>query len=273
MSFHMSHLSIRFLFGAAVAQFIVSTVHIANAWRMLLEAFIWNAQTPGASIYYWVADPSRSTEIICKLVVIINVSSMMKDALNTNLQIQACLADSALVWRLYMIWNKNIYVCIMPVSLRRSSLQPQLPRLISDSDVGDLYQLVLLHLFARADCDCECVLDIVTYFIGIGKLVHLAGTDLHVVSRWLVAGLALSLVANTSVTCLIAGRLWVISRSTRTSPVTTRCTTVVWTILQSGAVYSITMVFLVAFTAMESQVGRFISNLFVQLCVSPIFNR
>lgn len=201
-----------FLFGGAVTQFIVSTVHIGNAWRRLFEAFIWNAQIPGASISYWVADPSRSTEIISNSVVIIS----------------SCLVDAALVWRLYMIWNKNIYVCILPI--------------------------VMLVTYA------------ITYFIGIGKLVHLADRDLSVVSQWLVAGLTFSLVTNASITCLIAGRVWSMSRRHCISPVTTRCMTVMWTILESGAVYGLTTVFLVVFTAMRSQVGGFISNLFVQIC-------
>lgn len=111
----------------------------------------------------------------------------------------------------------------------------------------------------------------VTYFIGIGKLVHLADRDLSVVSQWLVAGLTFSLVTNASITCLIAGRVWSMSRRHCISPVTTRCMTVMWTILESGAVYGLTTVFLVVFTAMRSQVGGFISNLFVQICVSSIF--
>jgi hypothetical protein len=122
------------------------------------------------------------------------------------------------------------------------------------------------------DFEFESVAVIVTYFIGIGQLVHLTGSDLHGVSQWLVLGLTFSLITNISVTCLIAGKLWIISRSNCLSLVTTRCTAVVWAILESGGVYVITMVLLVAFTAMETQVGVFISNLFVQLCVSPIFS-
>jgi hypothetical protein len=78
--------NIRLLFGGTVAQFVVSTVHIANAWRILLDAFVLNAQCEG-SPSYWDAKSPRPTQIICKSVVIINVSIRLEDFFEINLLI------------------------------------------------------------------------------------------------------------------------------------------------------------------------------------------
>ncbi|KAF9469391.1 hypothetical protein BDZ94DRAFT_1244341 [Collybia nuda] len=45
---------------------------------------------------------------------------------------------------------------------------------------------------------------------------------------------------------------------------------VVWMILESGAIYSLAVVFLVAFATMKTRVGGFVSNIFTQLSVSPV---
>lgn len=47
---------------------------------------------------------------------------------------------------------------------------------------------------------------------------------------------------------------------------------VVWMILESGAIYSVAVIFLVAFGAMKTQVGGLISNIFTQLCVSICYS-
>lgn len=65
----------RFIFGGAILQFIVSTIHIGNCWRQLLEAFIWKANIPGASFAYFVEDPTKPTEIIAKTLVIVDVNA------------------------------------------------------------------------------------------------------------------------------------------------------------------------------------------------------
>lgn len=40
---------------------------------MLIEAFIRDANIPGAYLSYWVLDPSKQTEVITKTLPIVNV--------------------------------------------------------------------------------------------------------------------------------------------------------------------------------------------------------
>ncbi|KAF9462041.1 hypothetical protein BDZ94DRAFT_762216 [Collybia nuda] len=89
-----------FIFCAAVVQFIVSTIHIGNCWRQMLEAFIWDAGSPGASFVYFVEEPAKFTEVINKALVFV----------------ESFLTDSILVWRAYIVWGRNIYICVAPVS-------------------------------------------------------------------------------------------------------------------------------------------------------------
>jgi len=173
-----------------------------------------------------------------------------------------------------MIWHRNTYVCILPVMLRHSPLQ--LPsqliipfQLVMMGTYTSQYQYINLGDLSHYEFECMAVL--ATYFIGVGMLTHPANSDFGVALWWLVAGLALSLITNALIVCLTAGKVWWISWNNRLCPVAVRYKAVVWTILESGAVYGVVMVFLVVFTAMDTQVGSFISNIFVQLCVSPVF--
>ncbi|KAF9469390.1 hypothetical protein BDZ94DRAFT_378792 [Collybia nuda] len=80
-------------------QFMVSTVHIGNGWRDIVEIFIENLQYPGGPAQYLETNPARPTTITAKIAVIAN----------------SFLADMILTWRLYMVWNRNIYPCIAPM--------------------------------------------------------------------------------------------------------------------------------------------------------------
>lgn len=67
----------RFIFCGAIAQFVISTVHIATGWRDILETFIWNLDFPGGPAKYKSMNPARPTAVIAQVVVIINVSPVM----------------------------------------------------------------------------------------------------------------------------------------------------------------------------------------------------
>jgi ABC-type multidrug transport system permease subunit len=93
------------------------------------------------------------------------------------------------------------------------------------------------------------------------------GDDFFVIIRWLVAGLILALITNLMVTLLIAGRLWSVGRSIPGFMGTPQNMKPAWIILEAGAIYSITNALLVIFATLKTEVGGFISNVFVQICV------
>lgn len=88
-----------------------------------------------------------------------------------------------------------------------------------------------------------------------------------------MAGLGLALATHIIVTCLIAGRIWGEARANSKYAGQTRHMTVVWTIIESGAIYSVAVIFFVAFAGLKTQAGGLVSNLFVQLCVSSFLGR
>jgi hypothetical protein len=103
--------------------------------------------------------------------------------------------------------------------------------------------------------------------VGLVKIGLLKNDNFFIVVNWLVAGLGLSLATQLLVTSLIALKIWWAIRRNSVYLGASPHMAVVWTILDSGAVYSLTVVFMVAFIAMKTQVGGLISNIFLQ-CVS-----
>ncbi|KAF9462040.1 hypothetical protein BDZ94DRAFT_762226 [Collybia nuda] len=197
-----------FILWAAIIQFLISTIHIATCWRQMLEAFIWTRYIPGATLMYFIADPAKPTEVISK----------------------SFLTDSILTWRLYMVWGKNILVCIVP----------------------------LVTMIAY----------MITSSIGVVKLCQLPATNenFFVISQWFVASLGLTLTTHVLVTSMILGKIW---RQVQTNVIYAgkkRHMAVVWIILESGTIYSIIVLFLVVFIKLKTQLGGIISNIFVQLC-------
>jgi hypothetical protein len=86
---------------------------------MLIEAFIRDGNIPGASVAYWIDNPSKATEVITKAILILNVSvTIPSDCIELtpgDSGLKSILADVILIWRLYVIWGRNGYICIVPV--------------------------------------------------------------------------------------------------------------------------------------------------------------
>ncbi|KDR81096.1 hypothetical protein GALMADRAFT_20787, partial [Galerina marginata CBS 339.88] len=84
---------------------------------------------------------------------------------------------------------------------------------------------------------------------------------------WLTAGLSLSVATNIILTGLIAGRIWwTYYRNNIGSDYASGSSNymlVIWTMLDSGAVYTVTEIVTIAF--LGPQVGGFLSNLFIQI--------
>ncbi|RDB22230.1 hypothetical protein Hypma_010740 [Hypsizygus marmoreus] len=201
-----------FLLGCAIGQFVVSTIQTGNGWRMLIEAFIYEANMPGASYDYWITYPPKATQVVSEMTIIIN----------------SVFADSILIWRLYIVWGRNRYICILPI----------------------------ITVVAYS----------ITFLTGIGLLTHVKDHSLIPVLPWFIGALSMSAITHASATLLIAGRIWWIAHNCEVIyPGCSKHMSVAWTVLESGAVYSVGMVFLVAFASSGSSIGGIISDMFVQV--------
>ncbi|KAF8223340.1 hypothetical protein L208DRAFT_1444698 [Tricholoma matsutake] len=202
-----------FLFTTATIQFIISTIHIGVSWRMLIEAFIQDADIPGTSVAYWIHNPSKVTDVITKGIPIVN----------------SILADVILIWRLYVIWARNRFICILPSII------------------------VLAYT--------------ITFLVGVGKLSNLNGQDFFAISQYGVAGYGMSAVAHVSVTLLIVGKIWWTARGIHVihPSFASSIGSAVWIVLESGAVYSITTIFVVVFGSLKTWIGGLILDIVVQV--------
>lgn len=83
----------------------------------------------------------------------------------------------------------------------------------------------------------------------------------------------MSAIVHASVTLMIAGRIWWITRARDVGyPLVARSRHAAWIVLESGAVYSIATVFVVIFGSLKTWVGGLFSDIIVQLAVcSPSY--
>ncbi|KAG7444656.1 uncharacterized protein BT62DRAFT_218593 [Guyanagaster necrorhizus] len=204
------------LLGAATVQFVLSTVHIAAGLRSMIEGFIWSNQVPEGSYYYW-EDMTRPVYILQEATTVTN----------------CLIGDSILVWRLYVIWDKRILLCLFPVSV----------------------------VLAFGVCG----------YISVYRISHLSLSDVHMVDdvlNWLQATWSLSLVTQILVTTLIATRIWWLSRRalTRTSRKQSNpYMTVIWTVVESGGVYAFTAALMLAFFTQRSHVSTVMGDALGQI--------
>ncbi|KDR81109.1 hypothetical protein GALMADRAFT_116168 [Galerina marginata CBS 339.88] len=202
------------LLSLAIAQFIVSSIHIGDIWQQAIVGFLFHTDIPHGPRTYFETSPN-------------NVGNTLQKCL---LVISAFLADAVLIWRVYIVWERRNLIYIPPI--------------------------------------ITTIVYLTVYFIGIGMLnPNASGTNpLAGVVPWLTAGLSLSIATNTILTGLIAGRIWWTYRNNIGSDYTSgsaKYMVVIWTMLDSGAVYTVTEIVTIAF--LGPQVGGFLSNLFIQV--------
>ncbi|PBK67025.1 hypothetical protein ARMSODRAFT_335777 [Armillaria solidipes] len=149
------------LVGGATLQFILSTVHIAAGLRSMIEGFIWSNELPGGSYYYW--------ENMTRAVYILQQAATVTNCL---------VGDTILIWRLYIIWNKKVFICLFPA-----------PVVLAFGVCGYISIYRLSHL--------SLLLDVYT---------------VNDILNWLQATWSFSLATQILVTTLIATRIWWVSR-------------------------------------------------------------
>lgn len=108
-------------------------------------------------------------------------------------------------------------------------------------------------------------------YISIYRLSHLSLSDVHTVNdilNWLQATWSLSLATQILVTTLIATRIWLLSRQALARPSGKQSNpymTVIWTVVESGAIYAFTATLMLAFFTQRSQVSTVMGDALGQI--------
>lgn len=104
----------------------------------------------------------------------------------------------------------------------------------------------------------------------LARLNPTAGpTTLFEIANWILGAWSLSISTQILVTLAIAGRIYWMSRGTNlVRGASKRYMAVIWIIVESGAIYSITTIFLLAFFDLRTQAGAVIGACLAQICVS-----
>lgn len=99
------------------------------------------------------------------------------------------------------------------------------------------------------------------------------GQNFFAISQYAVAGYGMSVVAHVSVTLLIVGKIWwTASRSHTIHPSLARSMgSAAWIVLESGAIYSITTIFVVVFGGLKTWIGGIMLDILVQVAVSSLY--
>ncbi|KAJ7087079.1 hypothetical protein C8R44DRAFT_893246 [Mycena epipterygia] len=83
---------------AIVAMYVFSTVHAASRWVLVNTAFIDHGDTPESTLAFLAVEP----------LWLVVVPGVMFPA-NT------LIADSILIWRCWVVWNRNFKIVIIPI--------------------------------------------------------------------------------------------------------------------------------------------------------------
>ncbi|KAI0312804.1 hypothetical protein OF83DRAFT_609605 [Amylostereum chailletii] len=201
------------IFAVVLLQAAVSTGHVVVLVVRMVREFVSVASTPGETLAYLQNDALPE-----------HVAQEAFYLLNSQ------IGDWFLVWRVYVVWNRNIRLC------------------------APFYVLTRI-----AVCGC----------IGLVSLSHLGPTDTVFVdgtSLWFLVSVILSLAVQCSGTFLIAWRAWstpTIVRQTNT----TRCD-LVWilcALVDSGFLYMSTTFFVLAFVSRQLNAGAVLSAMLGQI--------
>ncbi|KAF5324363.1 hypothetical protein D9619_011107 [Psilocybe cf. subviscida] len=200
------------LIVTSTVQFILSTIYVAVALSNLIEGFVRTENVPNGAFIYWI-NPATKSQVIAKAVYITN----------------SVVGDFILIWRLYMVWGKNLYVCLLPIIIT---------------------------------C-CAAV----TGYVSDSKLAAISGnvkpTSVFEVLNWILSTWCLSIATQVISTSLIAGRIWWHARH---NPVArSRYMSLIAIIVESGAIYTLSTAFLLAFADLKTQAGALIAHMTTQL--------
>ncbi|KAG1798830.1 uncharacterized protein HD556DRAFT_1439890 [Suillus plorans] len=196
----------KLLLCATSFQFALATTHVILMFVQAMIAFTnaTNVITPDGANFYYAATAGNRVFLFCQLIYISNVFTQ----------------ELLLIWRLYVVWNQNIKVCILPV------IQTM------DSDVVNDTEPLLQLIMWVAHC--------VTASIAVALLAP-KHTNIfsHTFRAFALCGWSLEMVLNVTVTTGIVYRIWRTGK--QTAALTTggssgfRYKSTIITIVESGA--------------------------------------
>jgi len=143
--------------------------------------------------------------------------------------LNSIVADGLLVWRLSVVWNRNWWILSFPM---------------------------LLYIATTA-----------TGIVATSRLWNIQpGDPLFLVSlgEWITSLWALTITTNITVTLLIVGRIWWISHRASSQR---HYYGVMATLIESGALYSTSVVFLLATFQLKANVGQIVADMATQIAV------
>ncbi|KAK0472975.1 hypothetical protein IW261DRAFT_1660085 [Armillaria novae-zelandiae] len=208
-------------------KFIVSTIHIAACLRSTIEGFIWLKDSSVAMLYW---------ENQARLVNIFQETATLTNCI-------AC--DTIMLWRLYVIWNKNMKVSVPPAFLV----------------LGFACECSPLPIFAP-------VLLLTFEVCGYSSIYQLSCTDsrpesIQILYGWLQASYSLSLATQLSVTAMIAFRIWWLSQRTgawKPGSASKLSTRIIWMIVESGAISAITSTLFLTFFNVDPTISIILAD-------------
>lgn len=159
------------------------------------------------------------------------------------------MADCVLIWRLYMVWGRNIYICVLPIALTCCSMGTPTP-----------YSSEILSL-------TQCA---VTGAIGIARLAQITGkmesTSIFEILNWMLSTWSLFIATQLIATGLIAGKIW--WHAQRNPIAKSRYTSLILVVIESGAILTLSTTFLLALVDYKTQAGAILADMATQIAVS-----
>ncbi|KAF8891393.1 hypothetical protein BD779DRAFT_1784783 [Infundibulicybe gibba] len=139
------------------------------------------------------------------------------------------IGDTILVWRLYVVWGGKYYIHVFPAVM-----------LVGTAVSG---------------------------YISVAHLAHLTSVDaLFLVAKTLLVTWSLTIATQVSASALIAGRIWWISRQPASAThLAHRSRPIIWMIIESGAIYTISTIILLILFDLKTQAGSIIADITLQI--------
>ncbi|KAI9434583.1 hypothetical protein H4582DRAFT_758807 [Lactarius indigo] len=180
----------------ASVQFALATGHVITLLVQLIRAFIGAAGTlDGPSIY--LLNQSTPEHVAQEFFYITN----------------SLIGDAILIWRLWILWNRNFWLSVPFIVL--------------------------------------CIASGVTGYVALANLANLNPTETVFLSRlqnWLYATWAFSIATQVGATLLIGYRFWK-PIQWRSMGLGASHLSIFWILVESGALYSTTTIFLLGFSS------------------------
>ncbi|GBE78976.1 hypothetical protein SCP_0201730 [Sparassis crispa] len=161
----------------SIVLFAFATAHIAGSLHQLLEAFIY-VPSPAPPLYstlYWA---NKTNGVAVMKTVLYDTTVWLQDIALVHSNMITCnkhVSRSLRIWRLYVVWDRNWLICILPV-------------VVDLAHMGSA--CAATGLLAQPNADI--------YGVELKRLGPVS---------W-----SLDLAVNISVTAAIAGRLWYMGR-------------------------------------------------------------